>query len=71
MDQELNLKGKEKPPQNLLRKETPEEFLLKKESELGKPISDRFRSFFYRELNAIPNRSFEQVWEVVFGRKRS
>ncbi|EQA61440.1 hypothetical protein [Leptospira alexanderi] len=69
MDQGLNLKGKEsKQSLTLSKKQTSEEFLLKKETELGKTITPRFREYFYRELNRISNRTYEQVWESVFGR---
>ncbi|TGM04858.1 hypothetical protein EHQ76_07390 [Leptospira barantonii] len=68
MEQELNLKGKDPKNLSTQRKETPEEFLLKKEKLLGRPITHRFREFFFRELNGISNRSYEQVWESVNGR---
>ncbi|TGM05974.1 hypothetical protein EHQ76_06825 [Leptospira barantonii] len=71
MEQELNLKGKEVKITSPLRKESPNDFLLKKEKETGKQISKRFREYFLRELDAISNRSYEQVWESVFGRSRS
>ncbi|EMJ64586.1 hypothetical protein LEP1GSC051_2117 [Leptospira sp. P2653] len=62
------MKGKDPKNLSTQRKETPEEFLLRKEKVLRRPITARFREFFYRELNGISNRTYEQVWESVFGR---
>ncbi|WP_078129757.1 hypothetical protein [Leptospira alexanderi] len=68
IDEDANLqKGKvetkvlTKPKTN----QTPEEFLLSKEKELGRTISPRFRNFFYRELKAKGNNSFEDTWRTI------
>lgn len=68
MEEDANLqKGKvdskvlAKPKTN----QTPQEFLLCKERELGRTITPRFRDFFFRELKAKANNSFEEVWRDV------
>ncbi|PJZ51529.1 hypothetical protein [Leptospira adleri] len=68
MEEDVNLqRGKvdskvlTKPKTN----QTPQEFLLFKERELGRTITPRFREYFFRELKAKGNNSFEEIWRAV------
>lgn len=68
MEENANLqKGKvdskvlTKPKSN----QSPQEFLLSKERDLGRTITPRFREYFFRELKAKGNNSFEEIWRAV------